>query len=420
MKCELDPQYVKGVEIRPYKKGAQYEEALKATRHMNFSAGIWYFIYPMGDRFSSTQNLNNLTIEEGIEFLHRVGVKKVSFHYPGEYTDSNCDVIDGLLKERNMSVGSVAGNTFTALQFKWGGPCCHIKEVRDLAYRVNLRAQQINARTGANNHTDWAGRDGLDSYFLYEAEKQWEWTKEAYVKLLMAVEAKAGIAIEFKPYDAMEHLVLKNVDTAMLFAEEVEKEIAKKVWQQLKKEKGNKVTHADFDKRFRPYDHCVGVNIEDAHVYLAGQKVAEAVRKSIAAKRLFLRHENDCEGRIDNDLLFGSVHFWDALEATYVQIINKYDENDGWHEPDIFPQRDDQLKAYIQCLNAINFFYAMAGRIAEEKKWANRLKDVMECKYASEAGSFLFDLVSEGIEYPKIPLRLADDFRKEIGKPMKF
>ena len=420
MKYELDPEYVKGVEIKPYKKGAQYEEALKAAAGMNFSAGIWYFIYPMGDRFSPAQNLNTLTIEEGIEFCHRIGVKKVSFHYPGEYTDYNCDVIDGLLKERRMSVGSVAGNVFSAVQFKWGGPACHIKEIRDLALKVKMRAQEINARTGANNHTDWAGRDGLDNYFLYEAEKQWEWTKELYVKILMAVEAKSGIAIEFKPYDAMEHSVLKNVDTALLFAEEVENEIARKVWQQLKKEKGRRITHADFEKRFKPYDHCVGVNIEDAHVYLAGQKVAEAVRKSIAAKRLFLRHENDCEGRIDNDLIFGSLHFWDALEATYVQIINKYDEKGGWHEPDIFPQRDDQLKAFIQSLNAINFFYALARRIADEKKWANRLEAVMEQKYASEANSFLFDLVSEGIEYNKIPLNLADKFRKEIGKPMKF
>ena len=69
MRYELDPEYVKGVEIRPLKKGKQYGEALKATGSMNFSAGIWYFIYPMGDRFSGEQNLNNLTIEEGIEFL---------------------------------------------------------------------------------------------------------------------------------------------------------------------------------------------------------------------------------------------------------------------------------------------------------------------------------------------------------------
>jgi hypothetical protein len=31
----------------------------------------------------------------------------------------------------------------------------------------------------------------------------------------------------------------------------------------------------------------------------------------------------------------------------------------------------------------------------------------------------LFDLVAGGVRYPKIPLSLADRFRKDIGKPVR-
>jgi len=421
MKYELDKDYMRGPEIEPIKKGNQYEEAIEATKDLNISAGIWYFIGGLGDRFSPTQTADNLTIAEAIEFCYRIGVKKISFHYPGEYTDENCDAIDEMLRERGMSIASIAANVFTSLVFKYGGPSCHIREVRNLARKLKQRAQQLCAEHGCHHQTDWAGRDGFDGYLLYEPEKQWEWTKENYVRMLECVEGKSGIAIEFKPYDAMEHSVLKNVDCALLMAVEVEEEIANRIKRKLKAEgKTGKRFDEEFKKRFKPYDHSVGVNIEDAHVYMAGQKVSEAVRKSIAAKRLFLRHENDCEGRIDNDRIFGSIHFWDALEATYVQVINKYDERGGWHEPDLFPQRDDQLKAYIQSINAINYFYALARRLAYERKWARRLERVIESKKSSEANALLFDLVSEGVEYKKIPLKLADIYRKEIKKPMSM
>ena len=422
MAYALDPEYVKGMPVKPIKAGRQYEDALKGTEKMNLSAGIWYFIHGLGDRFSPYQRQDNLTIEEAIEFCHRIGVKKISFHYPGEYTMANRHIIDALLKERKMSVGSIAANLFTPAIFRHGGYSNHKKVVRDLALRMKIDAQKLCVENKCHHQTDWAGRDGFDSYMLYEPEKQWEWTKQAYVEMIWAVQAKSGIAIEFKPYDAMEHSVLKTVEDGILLGEEVEKELGIRVWEKVKRENRGK-PHADlhkaFDDAFRPYDHSVGINIEDAHVYLSGRKVSEAVRKSIAAGRLFLRHENDCEGRIDNDRIFGTIHFWDALEATYVQIIHGYDRKGGWHEPDIFPQRDDPLGAFIACVNNINFFYALAQKLVSNKRLAERVREVNEIKHDSLASELLFDLVAGGVKYPKVPLSLAERFRKDIGKPLK-
>ena len=422
MAYALDPEYVKGMEVKPMKVGRQYEDALKATEKTNLSAGIWYFIHGLGDRFSPYQRQDNLTIEEAIEFCHRIGVKKISFHYPGEYTMANRHVIDALLKERKMSVGSIAANLFTPAIFRQGGYSSHVKGIRDLALRMKVVAQKLCAENKCHHQTDWAGRDGFDSTMLYEPEKQWEWTRQAYVEMIWAVEGKSGIAIEFKPYDAMEHSVLKTVEDGLLLAEQVEKDLGIRVWEKVKRENRGKPhanLHKAFDDAFKPYDHSVGINIEDAHVYMSGRKVSEAVRKSIAAGRLFLRHENDCEGRIDNDRIFGTIHFWDALEATYVQMVHRYDQKGGWHEPDIFPQRDDPLKAFIASVNNIHYFYALARKLMENKRLAERVKEVNQVKLDSLASELLFDLVAGGVEYAKIPLSIAERFRTEIGKPLK-
>jgi hypothetical protein len=335
---------------------------------------------------------------------------------------ANKRTIDALLSERKMSVGSIAANLFTAAIFRQGGYSSHVKGIRHLALQLKIEAQKLCAEHGCHHQTDWAGRDGFDSYMLYEPEKQWQWTRQAYVEMLWAVQGKSGIAIEFKPYDAMEHSVLKTVEDGILMGEEVEKELGIRVWEKVKRQNRGKPgvdLHKAFDDAFKPYDHSVGVNIEDAHVYLSGRKVSEAVRKSIAAGRLFLRHENDCEGRIDNDRIFGTIHFWDALEATYVQIIHGYDRKGGWHEPDIFPQRDDPLKAFIACVNNISCFYALAHKLVDNKRLAARVKEVNEVKHDSLASELLFDLVAGGVQYPKIALSLADSFRKDIGKPLK-
>ena len=331
-------------------------------------------------------------------------------------------MIDELLRERKMGVGSIAANLFTAAVFRQGGYSSHVKGVRDLALKLNIEAQRLCAENRCHHQTDWAGRDGFDSYMLNEPKKQWEWTRRAYVEMIWAVQGRSGIAIEFKPYDAMEHSVLKTVEDGLLLAEEVEKELGIRVWEKVKRENRGKPRanlHKAFDAAFAPYHRSVGINIEDAHVYLSGRKVSEAVRKSIAAGRLFLRHENDCEGRIDNDRIFGTIHFWDALEATYVQIIHGYDRKGGWHEPDIFPQRDDPLKAFIASVNNIAFFYALARKLVENRRLAERVKEVNKVKYDSLASELLFDLVAGGVRYPKIPLSIADRFRKDIGKPVR-
>ncbi len=403
------------VTVREIQKGEPYEDACRATEGKRFSAGIWYLIWPLGDRFSRGVNPEAVRPEVAIEFLYRIGVKGVSFHYPGEFGPENEATLAGLLRDRGMHVTSIAANVFSDPVFRYGGPASHLEAVRELATRLKIEAQQLCVKYGAAFQTDWAGRDGFDLYFLYDPVQQWEWTRENYVKMLRAVEGAAGIAIEFKPYDAPEHAVIKTVEDALQMCEEVERQIRDQIVAEVRASLGSEVPTKEFAaevaRRMEPYEGVMGVNIEDAHVYLEGRKVSEAVRKTLARGRLFLRHNNDSEGRIDNDLLFGSVHFWDALESA---VLLRQAGWNGTLEPDIFPQRDDPLKAFVASLNSVNFFDALADKLLEDEG-PERLEELQRTKRASEVLDWLQRIVAGGFEYPRIDLGVVDRFRKEMG-----
>lgn len=392
-------QYLAGnnLPVKYIPRGAQYEEAVAALEGLFCSAGVWYLVGGLGDRFSSIQQERTLTMEQALEFLYRLGVRGASFHYPGEFSDEHADCLETLLAERGMQAVSIGANTFSHPLFRFGGPASADPEAREAAFAILRRAQEYGVRLGAKFQNNWAGRDGYDGSFVGEPARQWAWTRECYKKLLLAVEGKCGISIEFKPYDAPEQTVIKTAGDALQMAQEVEAEIAA-------------LPGVDGEK----YRCKVGVNIEDAHVYLSRCRVAEAVAKTTAAGRLFLRHENDCEGRIDNDRIFGTVHFFDALEATYLQLVNDWDARGGIHEPDIFPQKEDPLKAYIQSLNAILFYYALARRIREEIS-GDGLNVFYQGRGAAEVHDRLLRIIARGIDYRPLDLGLADRFRREMG-----
>ncbi len=321
-----------------------------------------------------------------------------------------------MLSERNMSYGCIGGNVFGDPVFKTGGPSSHEPQVRELAKQINTRAHELMAQYGCAFHVDWAGRDGHDGVFLYDTDAQWEWTLQAYADILMHVAGKVGWAIEFKPYDAMEQSVLKNIDGALLMCEQVERRIYEQIAKQTVTEFGADRPYSqvqtEIEKRFASYRGKMGVNIEDAHVYIGGQRVSDAVRKALQHDRLFLRHENDVGGPLDTDRIFASVHFWDAVETCYYQIVNGYDEKGFAHEPDIFPQRDDPLKAYVQSINAINFCYALAERLRDDPIPLERIK---QTKHTSAAMDWLMQHLAAGVSYPRIDLALVDQFRKDVG-----
>ena len=400
-----------GMPVDPVPKGEPYEEALKATEGIIVTAGIWY-MYQGGeerdqtrDRFGSGAAFGGLNISQAIEFLYRLGVEGVSFHYPGEYGEDNAAIIDQVLAERGMALASAAANTFSYPIFSKGGPCNNDPKIRELALLLNMRAQEINVAHGRAFQTDWAGRDASAGHFFDRASEKWNWTREVYVKNVLSVSGKCGYAIEFKPYDPGERAIMADVNGALRMCYEVEDTIREILVDLYGPEAGLK----NFEENYRG---CMGVNIEDAHVYLlkGHQTVADAVDLALNAGRYFLRHPNDAIVS-DTDDILGKYHILDAIETAYVELSYGYN---GPYEPDILPKDDDRLAAMICSINQVNRMRAVARELLEDDKWARRFQEARKSECSSKMIDFLDDFMNRNVPYPKIPLKLADQFRKDL------
>ena len=86
----------------------------------------------------------------------------------------------------------------------------------------------------------------------------------------------------------------------------------------------------------------VGVVMDIGHSLLCGENPAEEICYLIKEKKLFHIHNNDNYRDWDYDMLPGSVHFWENIEAFYWLDKLNYD---GWINFDLFPTRIDAIES---------------------------------------------------------------------------
>lgn len=83
-------------------------------------------------------------------------------------------------------------------------------------------------------------------------------------------------------------------------------------------------------------------------------------------------HWNDNHTIFDDDIIVGSVNFWQTLEFVYWLYKSGYDK---WHGLDLFPYRENPSDIVRESINNIKFFYKMAEKIdkynIEEKVFYN-------------------------------------------------
>ncbi|MGM0366931.1 MAG: hypothetical protein ACQEP5_10430, partial [Actinomycetota bacterium] len=89
--------------------------------------------------------------------------------------------------------------------------------------------------------------------------------------------------------------------------------------------------------------------------------VKENISESLALinryGKLFHTHWNDNHTIFDDDIIVGSVNFWQTLEFAYWLYKAKYER---WHGLDLFPYREDPGKIVRESIDNIKFFYRMA------------------------------------------------------------
>jgi xylose isomerase len=303
-----------------------------------FSVGIW-FLGESRDRFSVYKE-EPVTIEARFKLAGEMDeVGAMELHYPNEISDDTIEDVKKYAKNAGLEIASVVPNLFAESKWQYGAVTSPDPKVREAAVNRMIRTMEINRELGCEFMILWPGEEGNDGYILTSNYvDQWNWFKEACVKVLEAV-ADVNIALEHKPNDPKVYITAGNTGKALLMCREVNEALGSK---------------------------RMGMNIEVGHVQIARENLAEAYSLTMKDDLLFHVHLNDNnrEKEGDTDLMVGSANFMETLELFFWLKELAYE---GWYGLDLFPTRISAKKAVEQSIANVRYIEALVDALPREE-----------------------------------------------------
>jgi xylose isomerase len=123
----------------------------------------------------------------------------------------------------------------------------------------------------------------------------------------------------------------------------------------------------------------VGVLLDVGHALQGGENVAAAVGLLSRYGKLDYLHLNDNYGDWDEDMMVGAVHLVGHLELVYWLKRVNYQ---GWLTLDIFPYREDGVRAATECREWMEGLFRAVDRVGMET-FAEVIREADACS-ASE------------------------------------
>lgn len=239
------------------------------------------------------------------------------------------------LKKHGMLTGTICPDTYLTAEQKCGTVTSRDPSIRRKYIQLIKDAMDCCARLDGYNVLLWFAHDGYDYPFEDAYDVKWDWMCDA---LAEAAEYRpdVNLAIEYKAKEPRTHQHINTVGTAVSVCEKIGKP-------------------------------NVGVVVDLGHSLFAGENPAEAVLFANRFGRLFDIHLNDNYRSWDDDLLLGSVHFWETLEFFYALGQIGYE---GWYDIDIWPSRVNGVQALEESVARIRWFEKLAGRLLESAEFA--------------------------------------------------
>lgn len=253
------------------------------------------------------------TLEEMLSLATQVPeIEGVEFVGNWHINDDNIQKMKQLLSDMNLKASMLVPDLWT--QAKWGKgsfaaadertrreAIAEVKKILDWA--VELDCKYIDL---------WFGQDGYDYCFQSDFEAAWENTVAGVVECA-DYRKEVSICIEYKIKEPRTHIHIGTVGKTLLLVDEIARD-------------------------------NVGVLLDVGHSLAAGENVAESIALIHGRGRgkLFYLHLNDNYRAWDDDMMVGSVHTIEYLELLYWLKRVGYE---GWLTLDIFPYREDGVKA---------------------------------------------------------------------------
>lgn len=151
------------------------------------------------------------------------------------------------------------------------------------------------AELGCFNAGLWLGQDGFDYPFQVDHATVWQRELEG-VQAMAGRNPEVRVCVEYKVKEPRLHMTIGDVAKGLLIAEE-----------------------SGCDN--------VGLTLDFGHALMCRENPAESATFCLTRDKLYSLHFTDCYGESDDDLIAGSVHFWEMLEL--IHAVEKGGYN-GW------------------------------------------------------------------------------------------
>ncbi len=303
------------------------------SRPLRFSANINTF-NACADRYVLSGYGQRLTTEELIQAATRVeglsGVEVVGFWH---VNDENVAQVNRRIHDAGLEVSCVTPDIWASAKWGRGSFASNDPEIRRAAIHEVKKSMEWARQMNCKVVDLWFGQDGYD--YPLQADYQAAWDRIIAGTIECAEHLpEVNLVIEYKPKEPRTHCFIGTVSDTLLLLDKVNKP-------------------------------NVGAMVDVGHSLEAYEDTAEAAAKlHYFGNKLMYMHFNDNWRLWDDDMTAGSIHITELLELLYWLDRLGYD---GWYALDIFPYREDGVRAANESIKWIQGLHDALDKIGRDK-----------------------------------------------------
>ena len=282
-----------------------------------------YCLSGYGGGGSTVEEMLDLATEvEGLDGLELVGNWHVN--------DDNIRDVAAMFADRGLKIPMLVPDLWTQAKWGRGSLAAPDAQTRQAGIDEVRKVMDWAAELGCPYVDVWPGQDGFDYCFQADYPAAWEWLREGLATCAEHND-KVKVLVEYKPREPRTHCFVDHVGTVLFLLRDLDK---------------------------------VGVLLDVGHAMQGAENVAYAAALLAQHGKLDYLHLNDNHADWDEDLMVGSVHLVAYLELVY--WLKRLDYQ-GWLTLDIFPYREDGVRAATQCRKWMEAFFRAVDRVGMDE-----------------------------------------------------
>jgi sugar phosphate isomerase/epimerase len=284
-----------------------------------------YVLSGYGQRLTSEELIQAATRVEGLTGVEVVGMWHVN--------DDNLATVHRRIKDAGLEVTCVTPDIWASGKWGWGSFAANDPAIRRDAIHEVKKSMEWAKQMNCPVVDLWFGQDGYDYPLQADYPAAWDRVIEGTIECAEHV-PEVRLVVEYKPKEPRTHCFIGTVGKTLLLIEKVNKP-------------------------------NVGAMIDVGHTLMAYENAAEsAALLHYFGRKLYYMHFNDNWRLWDDDMTVGSVHTVEMLELLY--WLDRLDY-DGWYALDIFPYREDGVRAASESIRWIKGLHGLLDKMGRDR-----------------------------------------------------